>query len=277
MGWLGAAEPADSGGTPGTAGNLPGRVSQHGNNRDRDGELAPLRHLAGRSGHATLSNVDVASHEEYAVHVARLPLANRTRIHALDAVSLLWGHAPHLPGGVGVAMPPWEAEGLSHYLPTETGSNENLTPPIHPAVMSPLLLWALRFVEDFAADILAALSEHHRIKASIPNRHNPNAAGRLRDLLVKHSRSGTPTCATCSTPASRPITAPPPTKPHCASRTASYAVGSTTCAPSGTSTSRPPTHSPVHSMCRRSKTTSCGGQLARLRQRTSPTKLTPVS
>ena len=46
-------------------------------------------------------------------------------------------------------MPPWEAEGLRHYLPPDEGRSENGTAPVHPAVMSPLLTWALRFTEDF--------------------------------------------------------------------------------------------------------------------------------
>ncbi len=147
--------------------------------------------LTGR-GVISLSDLDMAMHEDYAAHVAGLPMVNSTRIHALYAVSLLWGYAPHLPEGIGVPMPPWEADGLGQFLPTEAGSNENLTPPVHPAVMSPLLVWALRFVEDFATDILAALAEHQRLKASITHRHNPEAAERLHALLDDHARTGTP-------------------------------------------------------------------------------------
>ena len=52
------------------------------------------------------------------------------------------GTAPHLPASDRVPMPPWEAEGLRHYLPPDEGRNENGTAPVHPAVMSPLLTWA---------------------------------------------------------------------------------------------------------------------------------------
>jgi len=147
--------------------------------------------LAGR-GVTRLAGVDAACHGEWAAHVARLPVAGRTRRLALNAVSVLWGMAPHLPTPDRVPMPPWEAEGLRHYLPPDEGRSENGTAPVHPAVMSPLLAWALRFTEDFAVDILAALAEHERLRSRIAARHNPDAAPRLAALLDEHARTGTP-------------------------------------------------------------------------------------
>ena len=58
--------------------------------------------------------------------------------------------------------------------------------------MSPLLVWALRFTEDFAADILAALAEQQRLRSRIAARHSPDAAARLAALLDEHARTGTP-------------------------------------------------------------------------------------
>jgi integrase len=147
--------------------------------------------LASR-GITRLADVDAVCHGEWALHVARLPVAGRTRGLALNAVSVLWGMAPHLPAADRVPMPPWEAEGLRHYLPPDEGRSENGTAPVHPAVMSPLLTWALRFTEDFAADILAALAEHERIRSRIAARHNPEAALRLAALLDEHARTGIP-------------------------------------------------------------------------------------
>jgi hypothetical protein len=147
--------------------------------------------LAGR-GITRLADVEAACHGEWAAHVARLPVAGRTRGQSLNAVSVLWGMAPHLSADDRVPMPPWEAEGLRQYLPPDEGRNENGTAPVHPAVMSPLLTWALRFTEDFAADILAALAEHERLRSRIAARHNPDAALRLAALLDEHARTGTP-------------------------------------------------------------------------------------
>jgi integrase len=143
-------------------------------------------------GITSLAEVDCACHEQYAAHVARLPLNPRTQAAALSAVSVLWGFAPHLPAGDRVPMPQWEAEGLRHYLPAAQGSNENATAPVHPAVMSPLLVWALRFSEDFADDILAALAEHQRLRSQIAPRTSPAAGARLRALLDEHAGTGSP-------------------------------------------------------------------------------------
>jgi hypothetical protein len=147
--------------------------------------------LAGQ-GITRLAEVDAACHDEWAAHIARLPAANRTRSQALSAVSTLWGFAPHLPPGDRIPMPPWEADGTRDYLPAEDGRNENATAPVHPAVMSPLLIWALRFTEDFAADILAALAEQQRLRSRIAGRHNAAAAARLAALIDEHARAGTP-------------------------------------------------------------------------------------
>ena len=87
--------------------------------------------LASR-GITRLAEIDATCHDEWAVHLARLPAANRTRSQALAAVSTLWGFAPHLPPGDRVPMPPWEAGGTRDYLPAEDGRNENATAPIHP-------------------------------------------------------------------------------------------------------------------------------------------------
>jgi hypothetical protein len=138
--------------------------------------------LASR-GITRLAEIDAACHEAWAAHLARLQAANRTRSQALSAVSALWGYAPHLPPSDRIPMPPWEADGTWDYLPAEDGRNENATTPIHPAVMSPLLAWALRFTEDFAPDILAALAEQQRLRSRIAARHSPDAAARLAALL----------------------------------------------------------------------------------------------
>jgi hypothetical protein len=119
---------------------------------------------------------------DYAVHVRTLACSTAIRQDALYAVSLLWGFAPHLPSGDRIPMPGWETEGMKHYLPTDADSNENSTPAIHPAVMSPLLTWALRFVE-FAEDIITAWEEHQRLIGRVREHPNPAATVPLRAFL----------------------------------------------------------------------------------------------
>lgn len=89
-------------------------------------------------------------------------------------------------------MPLWEADGTRDYLPAEDGRNENATAPVHPAVMSPLLVWALRFAQDFAPGILTALAERQRLRSRITPGHNADAAAPVAALLDEHTRAGIP-------------------------------------------------------------------------------------
>ncbi|TFV30094.1 hypothetical protein E4K10_47825 [Streptomyces sp. T1317-0309] len=61
---------------------------------------------------------------------------------------------------------------MSDFLGTndDTPNGENSVPIVHPAVMAPLLVWALRTVLDLSPDILAAAREHRRLLAAIPDR-----------------------------------------------------------------------------------------------------------
>ena len=127
-----------------------------------------------------LSAEDLA---DYAAHVGQRPCSTPVRQDALYAVSLLWGFAPYLPAGDRIPVPPWETVGMRHYLPASTDRNENSTPPIHPAVMSPLLIWAMRFVEDFADDIIAAWQEHERLVGRVREHPDPAATAPLREFF----------------------------------------------------------------------------------------------
>jgi hypothetical protein len=131
--------------------------------------------------------------EDYAAHVTGLG-RRRAQVHAaLYSISVLWGFAPHLLAGDRIPMPPWEADmGFKDFLPASPATNENTTSPIHPAVMSPLLIWALRFVEDFSDDIFAGWREHQRLSAQIKDDCEPDAGQRLRALIEGHAAEGRP-------------------------------------------------------------------------------------
>ena len=83
---------------------------------------------------------------------------------------------------------------MDDYLPAATAAGENATEPISPATMGPLLVWALKFIEEFAADILAAHDEEHRLRQVIdrhlaqpfPHGPRPSAlAAYLEDLQAR--------------------------------------------------------------------------------------------
>ena len=136
-------------------------------------------------GIVQLDQVDEDALFDYARHVKDLGIAATTAVNALYAVSRLWGAAPHLPAADRIPLPPWEATAMQDFLPPQPGSNENSIPPIHPAVMSPLLIWALRFIE-FADDIIAGWAEYQRLQSRIRAEPNPDAVAGLTVLLQRH-------------------------------------------------------------------------------------------
>lgn len=78
-----------------------------------------------------------------------------TRLWAFDQLSAR-------PNGIG--RPPWEDAGVDDYLPAATMlGGENETEPLAEETMGPLLVWAMRVVDDLAEDILAAWAERQRL------------------------------------------------------------------------------------------------------------------
>jgi integrase len=155
------------------------------------GYLTQLRGFANwltSKGIGLLAEVTAEDLEDYAAHIRDGGSDTATQI--LYAISLLWGYSPHLPAGDRIPMPPWEAGDLDDFLP-ERGIR-NTTPPIHPAVMSPLLIWALRFVEDFSGDIIAGWQERQRLQSQVPREPSWAAVLRVRAFVEQCITSGRP-------------------------------------------------------------------------------------
>lgn len=90
-------------------------------------------------------------------------------------------------------MPPWEDEGASHaeYLGERASTGgEASTPVIHPAVMSPLLVWAIRMVTELAPDILAAVRERKRLLARMAPEAVKGGRATIREYLGQLVDSG---------------------------------------------------------------------------------------
>ena len=62
------------------------------------------------------------------------------------------------------AAPPWDGDDTRDLLDTPRADRENATPRIHPDTLQPLLTWSLRFVEDFADDIIAAFATYQHLQ-----------------------------------------------------------------------------------------------------------------
>ncbi|MFD9503446.1 hypothetical protein [Streptomyces sp. NPDC060035] len=142
---------------------------------------------------ASLDQVTGPALEEYA-QVLRLRYTGRTSAERdLFALLRLWAYAPFLPPGDRIPQPPWLAVGIrDFYGPGGDSAGENTTLPVHPAVMSPLLVWAIRTVTDLAPDILAA---HHEMRRLLANRAEGSVKGgraRIREYLRQLRDSGEP-------------------------------------------------------------------------------------
>ncbi|WP_327172583.1 integrase [Streptomyces sp. NBC_01336] len=93
----------------------------------------------------------------------------------------------------GIAQPPWETEGIDDFLPEAESSAqaENSTEPLDPQVLGPLLVWAIRFVDNFADDILAAWAERQRLMSvAAANRASQEGWAALGEFLLPLIRSG---------------------------------------------------------------------------------------
>jgi hypothetical protein len=180
--------------------------------------------LDGR-GITELAQVSTQVLTDYSIYLARTRKVSRnTAINHLVALTRLHVYAPRLPAELRIGVPAWGSEGLDDYLPAATATGENATEPISPATMGPLLVWALKFVEEFAADILAAHAEEHRLRQIIdrhlaqpfPHGPRPPALAAYLEGLQAHGNRCRPG------PRSGPATATPPprtTSPHSSAAT----------------------------------------------------------
>ncbi|MEU6091013.1 hypothetical protein ABZ865_30405 [Streptomyces sp. NPDC047085] len=93
----------------------------------------------------------------------------------LFALTRMWAYAPYLLPEDRLVMPPWEDPGaalidfLGEDFRRQRGENREVV--IHPATMSPLLVWALGVVLDLAPDIIDAHWTWRRLKTNIRTAH----------------------------------------------------------------------------------------------------------
>ncbi|WP_145969082.1 hypothetical protein [Streptomyces hyaluromycini] len=105
------------------------------------------------------------------------------------AVRMLWAYRSRLTDPLGqdpLRRSLWQAWARAN----PRRYDENLTDRIPEHVMGPLLSWALRWVDDFADDVLAARAERDSIDARAPVSPDPLAA--LEAVLDDFRRSGQP-------------------------------------------------------------------------------------
>ncbi|MBS2545530.1 hypothetical protein KGQ19_01470 [Catenulispora sp. NL8] len=134
------------------------------------------------------------------LEVENVPYDRRYRL--INEVRRLWQHRDVLPEHMQLPQaPPWGGEDSRDLLGRTRGDRENRTRRIGEETMQMLLAWAMRFVEDFSDDVLAAWSDHQRWLArgahlrprrdARASRHEPGAlAPKIRTYLEDLRRSG---------------------------------------------------------------------------------------
>ncbi|MQS16296.1 integrase [Streptomyces kaniharaensis] len=130
------------------------------------------RWLTGR-GLDTLADCDSGVLDAYATHLRERGGSRSSVAQALLALTRLWAFDELTARPVGIGRPPWDEHGVDDYLPAATTrGGENATEAIAETTMGPLLVWAMRMVDDLADDILAAWAEHQQVpvvaKATTP-------------------------------------------------------------------------------------------------------------
>jgi integrase len=131
------------------------------------GTLHQWKHLAqwlAERGITSLALCDAAVLHEYGQRVRDL---RHSRAHALTilvSLTRLWAFDQLSARPNGIGRPPWDELGVDDYLPAATAAGgENATEPLAEQTMGPLLIWAMRLVEDLSGDILAAWAERQRL------------------------------------------------------------------------------------------------------------------
>ena len=144
----------------------------------------------------SVSEVDAAVLFNYREHVAELPISPASKDMRMWGLWRMWRYAPYLPAGDRLMQPPWEAadyeDATSGWDRPRQAISENRTRPIHPETMSALLVWSMRFANDFSSDILRAKQRRTDMDANIRQRRRDGDRERWNRYLDSLRRAGEP-------------------------------------------------------------------------------------
>jgi len=146
--------------------------------------------LAARPGSPPLAEVTAADLEDYHLHL--LTVLGRatatTRSRARSGVRLFWRYRHALNDRLS-----FDPRRLDCWAEPRRGvTGENRTDRLPEAVCGPLLAWALRFTDEFSADILAANAVWRHMHAPRVRRSPTEREHALRALLDQHVAASRP-------------------------------------------------------------------------------------
>jgi integrase len=116
-------------------------------------------HRVGSFGAVTDRHLD-----DYLRDVVASEISSELKAALLIEVRRLWAYRDRLPGSMRLPVsPPWGGDRPRDLLGMRVKRGVNRTPRIRTDIIEVLLLWAMRFTDDFAEDIIAAFHEHLRL------------------------------------------------------------------------------------------------------------------
>ncbi|WP_217234651.1 hypothetical protein [Streptomyces sp. AC555_RSS877] len=139
-----------------------------------------------------LSELSPGDLDGYRKHLlARFPNHHAQRERSRTAVRLLWRWRRHL-GVDALRFNPLDLEGWSESKQVRHGEND--TDRLPEDVLGPLVVWALRFIDDFAQDIFEADRRWREARMRGPSRRSARGSvpARLQGLLDQHIAAGRP-------------------------------------------------------------------------------------
>ncbi|MFF3632160.1 hypothetical protein [Streptomyces sp. NPDC002164] len=114
-----------------------------------------------RHGVTAFAQVTPALLDEYLGDVDDEPISMVRKYRRVGEVRRMWSARGILPPRLRLpAAPPWGGEESRDLFGRIRADRDNRTPRIGELTMQHLLIWAIRFTEDFADDILAAHAEY---------------------------------------------------------------------------------------------------------------------
>ncbi|MEV5090323.1 hypothetical protein AB0N18_20820 [Streptomyces griseoincarnatus] len=140
-----------------------------------------------------LSELSPADLDDYRRHLlARFPNNQAQRERSRAPLRLLWRWRRHL-GEHALHFDPLHLDGWGESR-TNRRTGDNDTDRLPEEVLGPLLIWALRFIDDFAPDILEADRQWHeaQVEKFGPPLMDRHSGTRLQQLLDEHIAAGRP-------------------------------------------------------------------------------------
>ena len=126
---------------------------------------------------------------DYGQHIRDTGHTRERTLRILDSLTRLWAFDQLSARSNGIGRPLWDELGADDYLPAATsgGAGENATDPIAEQTMAPLLIWAMRLVDDLGDDILAGWAERQRLTqaARATEYHQAPGSSGLHPLLFR--------------------------------------------------------------------------------------------